>query len=89
MLPKRSLFLKNFQGYINTGHPLAAIAGYEEILRLGLKPDKLSYNKLIYACVKTNKLDIAMHVLEEMKVASMYPEGQFRAWKLLFNSTRE
>ncbi|KAF3957884.1 hypothetical protein CMV_017146 [Castanea mollissima] len=55
------------KGYINTGHPLAAIAAYEEILRLGLKPDKLTYNKLIYACVKTDKLDIAMHALEEMK----------------------
>lgn len=90
MLLKHSLsFFFNFQGYINTGHPLAAIAVYEEILRSGLKPDKLTYNKLIYACVKTDKLNTAMHVLEEMKVASMYPEGQFGAWKLLLNSTRE
>lgn len=71
--------LLNFQGYINTGLPQAAITAYEEILRLGLRPDKITYNTLIFACVKTEKLDSAMHVLKEMKVASMYPEGQFRA----------
>ncbi|XP_030947798.1 pentatricopeptide repeat-containing protein At5g10690 isoform X2 [Quercus lobata] len=65
--PSVSVYNLLMKGYINTGHPLAAIAVYEEILRLGLKPDKLTYNKLIYACVKTDKLDIAMHVLEEMK----------------------
>ncbi|KAK4558770.1 hypothetical protein RGQ29_008155 [Quercus rubra] len=65
--PSVSAYNLLMKGYINTGHPLAAIAVYEEILRLGLKPDKLTYNKLIYACAKTDKLDIAMHVLEEMK----------------------
>ncbi|XP_065618309.1 pentatricopeptide repeat-containing protein At5g10690 isoform X2 [Quercus suber] len=65
--PSVSAYNLLMKGYIKTGHPLAAIAVYKEILRLGLKPDKLTYNKLIYACVKTDKLDIAMHVLEEMK----------------------
>jgi pentatricopeptide repeat protein len=69
----------NFQGYINTGLPQAAITAYREILRLGLKPDKITYNTLIFACVKTEKLDAAMHVLKEMKVTSIYLEGQFRA----------
>ncbi|KAM4086336.1 hypothetical protein ACJW30_10G093600 [Castanea mollissima] len=65
--PSVSAYNLLMKGYINTGHPLAAIAVYEEILRSGLKPDKLTYNKLIYACVKTDKLNTAMHVLEEMK----------------------
>lgn len=81
--------LWNFQGYINTGLPQAAITVYEEILRIGLRPDKLTYNTLIFACVKSEKLDAARHVFKEMKVASMYLEGQFRAWYLFFSSSGE
>lgn len=62
-------FLSNFQGYITAGSPQAALNVYEEILRLGLKPDRLTYNTLINACVKLEKLDAAMHILEEMKVS--------------------
>uniref|UniRef100_A0A2N9HK98 CBS domain-containing protein n=1 Tax=Fagus sylvatica TaxID=28930 RepID=A0A2N9HK98_FAGSY len=65
--PSVSVYNLLMKGYINTGLPQAAITVYEEILRLGLKPDKLTYNKLIYACVKTDRLDTAMHVLEKMK----------------------
>ncbi|KAE8056508.1 hypothetical protein FH972_013277 [Carpinus fangiana] len=65
--PSISIFNLLMKGYINTGLPRAAITAYREILRLGLKPDKITYNTLIFACVKTEKLDAAMHVLKEMK----------------------
>ena len=65
------LFL-DFQGYISSGVPQAALALYNEMLNLELKPDKLTYNTLISACVKINKLDAAMYFFEEMKVTNMY-----------------
>ncbi|XP_062092240.1 pentatricopeptide repeat-containing protein At5g10690 [Humulus lupulus] len=55
------------KGYIKTGSPESTITMHREILRLGLVPDRHTYNTLISACVKTNKLDTAMHFLEEMK----------------------
>ncbi|KAB2629522.1 pentatricopeptide repeat-containing protein [Pyrus ussuriensis x Pyrus communis] len=55
------------KGYINAGLPQGAITMHDKILRLGLKPDKLTYNTLISACVKAGKLDIAMQFFEEMK----------------------
>lgn len=42
------------------------------MLQQGLKLDRLSYNTLIFACVKSEKLDTAMRYLEEMKVSSLY-----------------
>lgn len=67
------------QGSINAGSPEGAIDMYNEILRLGLNPDRLTYNTLISACVKTDKLELALHFFEEMKVPSMYLKGQFGA----------
>lgn len=61
------------------GSPESTIAMHDEILRVGLNPDRLTYNTLISACVKCNKLDAAMRFFEEMKVPSMYLKGQFRA----------
>ncbi|KAG7024513.1 Pentatricopeptide repeat-containing protein [Cucurbita argyrosperma subsp. argyrosperma] len=55
------------KGYISSGVPQAALALYNEMLNLELKPDKLTYNTLISACVKINKLDAAMYFFEEMK----------------------
>ncbi|KAL5559389.1 hypothetical protein UlMin_035600 [Ulmus minor] len=55
------------KGCIKTGFPEHAITMYDEILRLGLNPDKLTYNTLISACVKTENLDAAMHFFQEMK----------------------
>ncbi|POO03839.1 Tetratricopeptide-like helical domain containing protein [Trema orientale] len=55
------------KGYMKTGSPESAIAMLDEILRLGLDPDRLTYNTVISSCVKTNKLDSAMHFFEEMK----------------------
>ena len=64
--------LLDFQGYISSGVPQAALAMYNEMLNLELKPDRLTYNTLISACVKINKLDAAMYFFKEMKVTSMY-----------------
>lgn len=56
------------------------------MLNVELKPDRLTYNTLISACVKINKLDAAIHFFEEMKVTSMYwkpslePPNKFINW---------
>ncbi|EEF46790.1 pentatricopeptide repeat-containing protein, putative [Ricinus communis] len=55
------------KGYINAGCPQAAVAMRNEILQLGLTPDRLTYNTLILACVKSKSLDAAMSFFEEMK----------------------
>ncbi|XP_031738823.1 pentatricopeptide repeat-containing protein At5g10690 isoform X2 [Cucumis sativus] len=55
------------KGYISSGVPQAALAMYNEMLNLELKPDRLTYNTLISACVKINKLDAAMYFFKEMK----------------------
>ncbi|KAG6643926.1 hypothetical protein I3843_08G021200 [Carya illinoinensis] len=76
--PSVSVYNLLMKGYINTGLPQAAITVYKEILRLGLRPDKLTYNTLIFACVKSEKLDAAKHVFKEMKdKAQKYGHGLF------------
>ncbi|XP_048332396.1 pentatricopeptide repeat-containing protein At5g10690 isoform X2 [Ziziphus jujuba] len=55
------------KGYISTGFPQRAIGMHNEMLRLGSKPDRLTYNTLISACVESKKLDMAMKFFEEMK----------------------
>ncbi|KAG4144892.1 hypothetical protein ERO13_D05G066800v2 [Gossypium hirsutum] len=55
------------KGYINTGCPQAAINLHEEIQLLGLEPDRLTYNTLIFACVKAENLEAAMRFFKEMK----------------------
>lgn len=64
------------QGYIQSGSYQAAVNLHEEMFHLGLEPDRLTYNTLILACVKSGKLDAAMHFLEEMKVTACL-KGQF------------
>ncbi|XP_021744120.1 pentatricopeptide repeat-containing protein At5g10690-like isoform X2 [Chenopodium quinoa] len=59
------------KGYISSGSPEASFTVHNEMLRQGLKPDKLTYNMLILAAVKTEKLDSAMQYLEEMKDAAL------------------
>lgn len=61
------------------GFPQGAIGMHDEMLWLGLKPDRLTYNTLISACVESRKLDKAMHFFKEMKVPRMNLKGQFRA----------
>ncbi|PIA28640.1 hypothetical protein AQUCO_06800067v1 [Aquilegia coerulea] len=56
------------KGYINTGLPQDAFAIRDEILRQGLKPDRLTYNTLVFACAKSGQMNAAMRLLAEMKV---------------------
>ncbi|XWS72825.1 hypothetical protein CRYUN_Cryun02cG0073600 [Craigia yunnanensis] len=65
--PSISTYNLLMKGYISTGCPQAAVNLHEEILRLGLEPDRLTYNTLIFACVKTENLDAAIRFFEEMK----------------------
>ncbi|KAK6116958.1 hypothetical protein DH2020_049333 [Rehmannia glutinosa] len=60
-----SIFLS--QGYITAGCPQAALGVHDEILRHGLNPDRLSYNTLIFACIKNENLGAAMLFFEQMK----------------------
>lgn len=71
----------NLQGHISAGSPDVALTLLDEMLYLGLEPDRLTYNALILAHVKTEKLDVAMSFHEQLKVASMYLKAQFCASK--------
>ncbi|CAA2987901.1 pentatricopeptide repeat-containing At5g10690 [Olea europaea subsp. europaea] len=55
------------KGYISVGCPHEALSTHDEILRQGLNPDRLTYNTLIFACVKMENLDAAMLFFEQMK----------------------
>uniref|UniRef100_A0A1J3IVT5 Pentatricopeptide repeat-containing protein n=1 Tax=Noccaea caerulescens TaxID=107243 RepID=A0A1J3IVT5_NOCCA len=55
------------KGYINSESPQAAVSLLDEMLRLGLEPDRLTYNTLIHACIKCGDMDAAMKFLKEMK----------------------
>ncbi|XP_011045813.1 PREDICTED: pentatricopeptide repeat-containing protein At5g10690 [Populus euphratica] len=55
------------KGYISAGCPQDALPVHDEILELGLTPDRFTYNTLISACVKAGKLDAAMQFFDEMK----------------------
>lgn len=58
-----------YQGYISAGCPQEALRTHDEILQRGLNPDRLTYNTLIFACVKMENLDTAMLFFEQMKVS--------------------
>ncbi|XP_058067934.1 pentatricopeptide repeat-containing protein At5g10690 isoform X4 [Magnolia sinica] len=60
-------FATVLKGYINTDFPLDALTVRDEIFRQGLKPDRLTYNTLVFACVKSGRMDSAMQLFEEMK----------------------
>ncbi|XP_008805415.1 pentatricopeptide repeat-containing protein At5g10690 isoform X2 [Phoenix dactylifera] len=55
------------KGYANTDFPLAALTIRDEMLCQGLKPDKLTYNTLIFACIRDGRTDTAIQLLAEMK----------------------
>ncbi|KAL5973979.1 hypothetical protein ACLOJK_030639 [Asimina triloba] len=55
------------KGYTNSDFPLDALTVRDEILRQGLKPDRLTYNTLVFACVKSGRMDTAVQFFEEMK----------------------
>lgn len=63
------IFFFTCQGYISVGCPHEALSTHDEILRQGLNPDRLTYNTLIFACVKMENLDAAMLFFEQMKVS--------------------
>lgn len=63
------------KGYITSGCPQAALGVHDDILRHGLNPDRLSYNTLIFACIKCENLDAAMLFFEQMKVSSTCLKG--------------
>ncbi|CAK7354240.1 unnamed protein product [Dovyalis caffra] len=65
--PSISIYNLLMKGYINAGCPENALTVRDQILELGLTPDRLTYNTLIFACVKTGKLDAAMQFFDEMK----------------------
>ncbi|KAJ4709703.1 putative Pentatricopeptide repeat-containing protein [Melia azedarach] len=65
--PSVLLYNLLMKGHINAGSPEVAIALHEEMLHLGLDPDRLTYNTLIFACVKTEKLDVAMSFYKQLK----------------------
>ncbi|KAK3039181.1 hypothetical protein RJ639_029038 [Escallonia herrerae] len=69
LLMKVILMIISFelQGYIRAGFPQAALSVYDDVRRQGLDPDRLTYNTLIFACVKMENLDLATHFFEEMK----------------------
>lgn len=64
-----------FQGYVNSESPQAAINLLDEMLRLRLEPDRLTYNTLIHACIKCGDMDVAMKFFKEMKVTHVYLKG--------------
>lgn len=74
--PSVLLYNLLMKGHISAGSPEAAIKLHDEMSRVGLEPDRLSYNTLISACIKSEKLDVAMSFYEQLKVASMYLKGQ-------------
>lgn len=71
-------FVVVFQGYINSESPQAAVSLLDEMLCLGLEPDRLTYNTLIHACIKCGDMVAAMKFLKEMKVTRLYLKGQFK-----------
>ncbi|EHA8592147.1 hypothetical protein COCNU_contig69311863G000010 [Cocos nucifera] len=72
------------KGYTKTDFPLDALTIRDEMLRRGLKPDKLTYNTLIFACIRHGRVDIAIQLLAEMKVLRKYKRGQFKAVQISF-----
>ncbi|KAG9455954.1 hypothetical protein H6P81_000462 [Aristolochia fimbriata] len=55
------------KGYTNTDCPLDALLVHDEILRQGLKPDRLTFNTLLLACVKSKEMSLAVQFFAKMK----------------------
>ncbi|KAI4377598.1 hypothetical protein MLD38_015197 [Melastoma candidum] len=65
--PSVLLYNMLMKGYILSGSPLSAFTVYNDMLRQGLDADRLTYNTLIFACVKAGNLVTAMRFFELMK----------------------
>lgn len=68
------------QGYINAGCPEDALAVHNEILSKGIKTDRFTYNTLLLACVKSERMDAAMQLYAEMKVSNVASLEPCRSW---------
>ncbi|KAJ1700456.1 hypothetical protein LUZ63_000235 [Rhynchospora breviuscula] len=55
------------KGYVKTSFPLGALTVRDEMMRQGLRPDRLTYNTLISACVKSAEMEKAVQLLSDMK----------------------
>ncbi|XP_074334241.1 pentatricopeptide repeat-containing protein At5g10690 [Apium graveolens] len=62
-----SVYNMLMKGYISTGSPQSALRVFDDIRQQGLNPDKLTYNTIIFACVKMNDLKSALRIFQEMK----------------------
>lgn len=58
------------KGYARSANPMEALKLREDINRLGLQPQKITFNSLILACVRGGDLGEALQVLREMKEAA-------------------
>ncbi|OVA10234.1 CBS domain [Macleaya cordata] len=65
--PSIQMYNLLMKGYINAGFPQDALTVHDEILRKGLKTDRCTYNTLVFACVKSGRMDSAMRLFAEMK----------------------
>ncbi|XP_017230057.1 pentatricopeptide repeat-containing protein At5g10690 isoform X1 [Daucus carota subsp. sativus] len=62
-----SVYNMLMKGYISTGSPQSALRVFNDIRLQGLNPDKLTYNTIIFACVRMNDLESAVQFFQEMK----------------------
>ncbi|KAF3339261.1 pentatricopeptide repeat-containing protein [Carex littledalei] len=64
-----SVYLYNLlmKGYAKASFPLGALTVKDEMMRQGVRPDKLTYNTLISACVKSGEMEKAVQLLSDMK----------------------
>ncbi|KAK1275433.1 Pentatricopeptide repeat-containing protein [Acorus gramineus] len=76
--PTTLLYNMLMKGYTNSDSPLKALSVTDEMLRHGLKPDRLTYNTLIFACTKSGDMVTAMQFLAEMKVSKKYLNIRFK-----------
>ncbi|KAJ4801814.1 Pentatricopeptide repeat-containing protein [Rhynchospora pubera] len=64
-----SVFIYNLlaKGYVKTNFPLGALTVRDEMIRQGLRPNRITYNTLISACVKSAEMEKAVQLLSDMK----------------------
>lgn len=58
------------QSCAKSENPLEALKVAESMRKEGVAMDSVTYNALIFACIKGRRLDKALHFLEQMKVNS-------------------
>ncbi|KAI3961463.1 hypothetical protein MKX01_001199 [Papaver californicum] len=65
--PSIQMYNLLMKGYINAGCPEDALTVHSEILSKGMKTDRFTYNTLLLACVKSERMNAAMQLYAEMK----------------------